>query len=93
MRIFLNKKMADRSTFFCSLCEKDYYFRSKFDRHLRSASHKLQENVRKITSESRKRSAPSTISELASAGLGAGKVECYETETTTHAEALVSINT
>ena len=40
------------------LCQKDCHFRSKFDRHVRSTSHRLQENVQRITSESRKRSAP-----------------------------------
>ena len=79
-------KMAGRSSFFCSLCEKDCYFRSKFDRHLRSTCHKLQENVQKITSESRKRSAPCTTLELASAG-----AVDYETETATDTQALVSI--
>ena len=76
-------KMA---SFFCSLCEKDCYFRSKFDRQLRSTSHKLQEDIQKITSESRKRSAPCTTLELASAG-----AVDYETETATDAQALVGI--
>ena len=79
--------MADRSRFFCSLCEKDCYFRSKFDRHLRSTCHKLQENVQKITSESRKQSALCTTLELAAS---AGAVD-YGTETATDTQALVSI--
>lgn len=58
MPILHMRKCFKMSAYFCRLCQKDCHFRSRFDRHVRSASHRLQENVQKITSESRKRSAP-----------------------------------
>ena len=84
------KKMAEHhSSFFCSLCEKDCYFRSKFDRHLRSTSHKLQENIQKITTESKKRtSVPCTTLELASA---AGVLDTETATDGSDAQVLVGI--
>lgn len=41
-RPILPVTMAERSKFFCALCEKDCLFLSKYERHVNSASHLYQ---------------------------------------------------
>lgn len=44
--------MAERSSFFCALCEKQYDFRSRFDRHLVSSGHRMLEEIQKLNQPS-----------------------------------------
>ena len=37
--------MATRSKYFCDLCEKNYDFKSRYDRHLASAGHRNLEEL------------------------------------------------
>ena len=39
---------AERSCFFCALCDKHYDFRSRFDRHLASSGHRMLEEIQKL---------------------------------------------
>lgn len=82
-------RMADHSLFFCTLCKKDCYLRSKFDRHLRGASHKLQANIQKITLDSRKRTSGPSITLEPASGSAAGGVD----EIAIDGQVLVGIRT
>ena len=37
--------MAEGSNFFCALCEKQYDFRSRFDRHLANSGHRMLQKL------------------------------------------------
>ena len=81
--------MAERSSFFCVLCEKHYDFRSRFDRHLESSGHRMLEEIQKLNQGGTSSVTESTVTDSASDG-GAQLSLASDTLQTTHDHVDVS---
>ena len=77
--------MAERSSFFCVLCEKHYDFRSRFDRHLASSGHCMLEEIQKLNQGGTSSVTESTVTDSANDG-GAELSLASDTLQTTHVD-------
>ena len=53
--------MAARSKFICSLCDKQYDFKSRYDRHLTSAGHQMMVDILELSKNSSQREVDQSV--------------------------------